>query len=428
MVKPEPQKLLRPRFLNSDLNPIRQWFEKHNAFEKPPSGHADMIDQLRCRCSIDNPQCLDLIGSEHFQKLDTDAHLYSTQARLLKMEECKAILSMWSTTHGKLHADSKRGPAEAALKAMTLQVLAWKACMDSYESAAEDFITTLHMLPPARTLQANIVYHGRVRYLCLLSKLTEHFDAVVRLLSSAISTRKCMAKRKSLTECGVYSEFFSGDARGVRPQASVAVAWWVMTWVCSRQASVGFAWWVSCRHPSASCVVCGWVTMPSCIAAPLGDAMDASYDEVAEELHTMHDMNSIDSMSVNAVYAPKQLLEILDLFTRFSVLTHQQIVRLVPPHDHVVSSFYLILQQLLHELPVVAVRLQYDRMRKFSGAHTQYIYVPALNGTACAHFVRLLEAARERPLDPKFSQSALFTVVATLNVILVGVAGYAYDT
>ena len=145
-----------------------------------------MIDQLRCKCSIDNPQCLDLIGSEHFQKLDTDAHLYSTQARLLKMEECKAILSMWSTTHGKLHTDSKRGPAEAALKAMTLQVLAWKACMDSYESAAKDFISTLHILPPARTLQANIVYHGRVHYICLLSKLTEHFDAVVGLLSSAI--------------------------------------------------------------------------------------------------------------------------------------------------------------------------------------------------------------------------------------------------
>ena len=68
--------------------------------------------------------------------------------------------------------------------------------------------------------------------------------------------------------------------------------------------------------------------MPSCIAAPLGDAMDASYDEVAEELHTMHDMNriDIDSIPENAVYAPKQMIEILDLFTRFSVLAHQQIV------------------------------------------------------------------------------------------------------
>ena len=47
MVKPEPQKLLRPRFLDSDLDPIRQWFEKHNALEKPPSGHADMIDHER---------------------------------------------------------------------------------------------------------------------------------------------------------------------------------------------------------------------------------------------------------------------------------------------------------------------------------------------------------------------------------------------
>ena len=34
VVKPEPQKLLRPRFLDSDLDPIRQWFEKHNALEK----------------------------------------------------------------------------------------------------------------------------------------------------------------------------------------------------------------------------------------------------------------------------------------------------------------------------------------------------------------------------------------------------------
>ena len=146
------------------------------------------------------------------------------------MEESKAILSIWSRNHGKLNADSKRGPAEAALKAMTLQVLAWKASMDSCESAAKDFISTLHILPASHTLQANIVHHGRVHYIFLLSKLTECFNAVVGLLSSAISTRKCTAKRKCLKECGVYSEFFSGDARGVRPQASVAVAWWVMTW------------------------------------------------------------------------------------------------------------------------------------------------------------------------------------------------------
>ena len=143
--------------------------------------------------------------------------------------------------------------------------------------------------------------------------------------------------------------------------------------------------------------------MPSCIAAPLGDMMDASYDEVAEELRTRHDMDCIDPMSVNAVYAPKQLLEILDLFIRFSVLTHQQIVRLVPPHECVVSSIDITRQQLLRELPVVAVRLQYEHMRKHSGAHIQYIYVPALNGSALAHFVHLLEAAWERPLDPKFS-------------------------
>ena len=143
--------------------------------------------------------------------------------------------------------------------------------------------------------------------------------------------------------------------------------------------------------------------MPSCIAAPLGDAVDASHDEVAEHLHTMHDMNSNGLMSVKSVYTPKQLHEILDLFTRFSVLTHQQIVHHVPPHEDVVSSFNLILQQLLHELPVVAVRLQYKHMRTYSGAHIQYTFVPALNGSALAHFVHLLEAARERPLDPKFS-------------------------
>ena len=125
-------------------------------------------------------------------------------------------------------------------------------------------------LLPARCKQTLCTMGACTIYIYLLSKLTEHFDAVVGLLSSAISTQKWMAKRKCLKECGGYSEFFSGDARGVRPQASVAVAWWVMTWVCSRQASVGFAWWVSCRHPSASCVVCGWVTMPSCVATPLG--------------------------------------------------------------------------------------------------------------------------------------------------------------
>ena len=140
--------------------------------------------------------------------------------------------------------------------------------------------------------------------------------------------------------------------------------------------------------------------MPSCIAAPLGDAMDASYDDVAEELRTRHDMDSIDPMSV---YAPKQLLEVLDLFARFSVLTHQQVVRLVPPREDLVSSFDLVRQQLLRELPVVAVRLQYKHMRTTSGAHIQYTFVPALNGSALAHFVHLLEAARERPLDPKFS-------------------------
>ena len=101
--------------------------------------------------------------------------------------------------------------------------------MDSYESEAKAFMSTLDMMHPARTLQANIVYQGRVHYITLLSKLKDSINAVLQLLSSAISTRKSMAKKKSFKECGVFSEFFSGDARGVR-QASV---------VCG-------------RHPSAS--------------------------------------------------------------------------------------------------------------------------------------------------------------------------------
>ena len=143
--------------------------------------------------------------------------------------------------------------------------------------------------------------------------------------------------------------------------------------------------------------------MSSCITTPLGDRMDASYDEVAEELHTIHDMNSIDLMPENGVYTPKQLIEILDLFTHFSILNHQEIVRLVPPQEHLVSCIDLIRQQLLCQLPVLAVRLQYEHMRRHSGAHIQYIYIPALNGSALGHFVDLLEAAWERPLDPKFS-------------------------
>ena len=153
---------------------------------------------------------------------------------------------------------------------------------------------------------------------------------VVDLLASAIGTRKNAAKTKSLNECGVYAEFFSGDA------------------------------------------------------------MDASYDDVAEELRTRHDMDLIDP---TAVYSPKQLLDVLEMFARFSVLTHQQILRLVPPHEDLVSSFDLVRQQLLRELPVVAVRLQYKHMRATSGAHIQYTFVPALNGAAFASFVHLLEAA-----------------------------------
>ena len=51
-------------------------------------------------------------------------------------------------------------------------------------------------------------------------------------------------------------------ARGARPQASVAVAWWVMTWHPSPSPLPGGS--------NASCVACGWVTMPSSVAAPLG--------------------------------------------------------------------------------------------------------------------------------------------------------------
>ena len=87
------------------------------------------------------------------------------------------------------------------------------------------------------------------RKLCFrLRAKSAAIDKVVKLrrMKDAANDRRValdVAAEKALTEFGNFCCSTTGFqwTRGVRPQASVAVAWWVMTWVRSQQASVGFA-------------------------------------------------------------------------------------------------------------------------------------------------------------------------------------------
>ncbi len=61
--------------------------------------------------------------------------------------------------------------------------------MEDYEASAKDFLATAGTLAPSRSLQANIVYQGRVRYLALVKELGDKFAAVRRNLGSSIAQR-----------------------------------------------------------------------------------------------------------------------------------------------------------------------------------------------------------------------------------------------
>ena len=81
--------------------------------------------------------------------------------------------------------------------------------MEKYEEASRDVIATLDVQPPSRSLQSNILYQGRLRYLNLLSRLTEQFVAVKKHLSDAVKTRKSCLKRNAIGKNGVFVELFA---------------------------------------------------------------------------------------------------------------------------------------------------------------------------------------------------------------------------
>ena len=108
------------------------------------------------------------------------------------------------------------------------------------------------------------------------------------------------------------------------------------------------------------------------------------------------------------IYTLAQLEEVLDLVVRFPVLTHQQILKLLPPVEDIVSAYNLIREQLVGELPVVAIRLQYRSQSTAADAHTQYIYAPAMNGSAFAHCIHLLSAAENELSIKALLKDAIF--------------------
>ena len=101
-----------------------------------------------------------------------------------------------------------------------------------------------------------------------------------------------------------------------------------------------------------------------------------------------------------AVYSIKQLKELLDLFARFPVLTHAQVLKFAPPEEDFMHSVEQVRSQMIGELPLWAVKLQYTHKRFDPKGHLQYIYAPALNGAAFAHFMHLVSAS-ESMFNPK---------------------------
>jgi hypothetical protein len=336
---PELVTALQPQLADSDTQPICDWLQEHLHLPKPPSAHAAMVAGLRCK-SAEQLELVAGLRCKSAEQVHVMAFMYKAQAEYLKLREKKALLAMWAgPTNAPCSSDSKRTPAEKKLVELAVGVLAWKQDMDDYEKAAEDFLSTRDVQPPSRMLQANIVFQGRVQYCTLLTQLGQQCSVVKRYIADALKTRRSACKQKSLKDCGVHAELF---------------------------------------------------TCPN--------TFDSSYEVIAEDLRCREDVQAVEQ---SGVYTRSQLAEILDHFTRFPVLTHQQVVRLVPPSKaelgHCVDA---VREQLVRELPVLAIRLQYTHMQAMAHGHVQYIFVPALNGAAFAHFVHLLSAAEQR-FNPK---------------------------
>jgi len=273
-------------------------------------------------------QCID---TSALRTLDGQAFMYKAQGELLAMKEKKALHALWKRPSDPRH--EVRTAAEGKLRAATLQVIKWREDMEAYEAAASDFMATLNCQSPSRSLQANIVFQGRTRYLGLVTALADAFKAVRNNYADALKSRKSRMKSRRMETCGVHAEFFA--------------------------------------HPNAIAL---------------------GHKEVLEDLRCREE-ERVDEPT--PIYSRRQLKDVLDLFDKFPVLTHGQIMKLVPVNEDLVGSYDLVREQLLRELPVLAIRLQYRDQRPSANAHTQYIYGPALNGCAFAHVIHLLSAAEQ---------------------------------
>ena len=101
----------------------------------------------------------------------------------------------------------------------------------------------------------------------LLTDLGHRLSEVTRYSKNATKVRKSHVKRQSISDCGVYAEFFSDP-----------------------------------------------------------NTVDSRYDEVAEDLRTRTENG--EPNGPGTIYTTSQLAEVLDCFTRFPVLTHKQLIAL----------------------------------------------------------------------------------------------------
>jgi len=318
---------LSPPYVDVDLKLLESWFAQFRSKPRPPSEHARLLTELRSKAG-DQLQTIDpakLIALDHM------AFLHTVQLELANLQEKKALCRACCGPGGT-HANSKRGPAEQALETAAIAAIAWAADMEKYEEQVADFLRDFPTQAPSRTLQANSVFQGRVRYLSLLSELAACCKNVRQNYANALKVRKSGVKRRSLDECGVYAEL---------------------------------------------------------LANPL--TVDLSYEDVIENLNSVE---AGDGEILPGIYGARELVGLTDLFLINPVLTLEQIFRLQPPRDeHLANSHDLLLEQVLRELPVVAVRSHYATARSSSSAHTECIWRSALSGSAFAHFLHLLEAA-----------------------------------
>ena len=175
------------------------------------------------------------------------------------MKEKQGLLDMWVKCRSK-NASLARCPAENKLRDITVQVISWKEDMQAYEEAARDFLASCNTNPSSRSLQANVIFQGRVRYLSLLTKLADQFAVVRKLIAGTLKTRKNARKVEAIVKCGIFAEFFANP-----------------------------------------------------------NSIDSVYDEVVEDLRFQQDKQ--EKQFPDDVYTFSQLVDVLDLFVRFPVLT-----------------------------------------------------------------------------------------------------------